>query len=271
LYILGFILFLLFFFLLILTASTLSYTANLFLLILMAFILLAGCVVYEFSLIWKAREGLFQPIFSVFAAFSSFVSIFLARCVIVYYTGVEPELISTASIVFSIVFEIPVSILIATIISLLFYAIIICAGIFFVPFSFLLTIDLTTFKNTRFWKLWFRNNIKGSTQSNKRSRKTPIKFILYTCRVVGLALLGTAGLCCLIFTLNIALTNEITLNNAAKEIIIHANYRPKNKISECNNLQDDEWGLLLKNEKISVAKMQSFGGYSFVTKVCLFV
>lgn len=60
------------------------------------------------------------------------------------------------------------------------------------------------------------------------------------------------------------------LINIEEEIIVRADYRPDNQISECTNLEKGDWGLLAGYKKISVAHPEKSGGYIFTTKTCLF-
>ena len=64
--------------------------------------------------------------------------------------------------------------------------------------------------------------------------------------------------------------NFNSLTDVAETAIVWLDYRPKNKITECTNLKEGEWGLLVGQNKVSVAKPQILGGYTFTTNSCLF-
>ncbi|WP_319420927.1 hypothetical protein [Pleurocapsa sp. FMAR1] len=64
--------------------------------------------------------------------------------------------------------------------------------------------------------------------------------------------------------------NKYSWIQIAEDIIVYVDYRPDNKISECSNLEQGDWGLLAGYKKISVAKPKESGGYLFTTQSCLF-
>jgi hypothetical protein len=266
LYILGWLL-------IFLSLSSIALTTNvsdkyaLFLATLVCSIVLFICgFIYEFFLLYKDHKVILKPLLSLLAAITSFVSIFLARWVIIYFTGIEPESPSTASIIFSLAIEICILFSICTVVLFGFYFLSICLSILLLPFSFLLTLDLTKVKNTYFWRFLLRKSKQNLTKKNNYWRI----FFGAASRTIGFGVIGVAGFCVLAVAFNISSLYENNLIHQIEEVIVYTNYRPSNKITECHNLKKGEWGFLIKNKKISVAEPHSLGGYYFATKPCEF-
>jgi hypothetical protein len=218
-------------------------------------------------LFWKEKEKIFKPFLSLVAAISSFVSISLSRWVIIYCVGIEPELFSTSSILFSVVFGILIWIFVSIVVLLSIYFLTLFWGVIFAIFSFLV-FEFANLKNTLLWRFLFRTSTEKSAE-NINSQRMFYEFFLYKGgRAVGAGLLAF-----LIYALTLVLISilifKIPLFYRVEQVIVYADYRPSNKITECSNLKKEEWGLLLKNKKINVATPQALGGYSFETRSCI--
>ncbi len=229
-------------------------------------IIFITCFAIEGFLFWKEKEKIFKPFLSLVAAISSFLSVSLSRWVIIYCVGIEPELFSTSSILFSVVFGILIWIFISIVVLLSIYFLTLSWGVIFAIFSFLV-FDFINLRNTLFWRFLFRKSIEESAKKN--TQRMFYEFFLYKGgRAVGAGLLAF-----LIYTLTLVsisiLIFKVPLFYGVEQVIVYADYRPSNKITECSNLKKEEWGLLLKNKKINVAIPQTLGGYSFETRSCI--
>jgi hypothetical protein len=224
------------------------------------------CFVIEGFLFWKEKEKIFKPFLSLVAAVSSFVSVSLSRWVIIYCVGIEPELFSTSSILFSVVFGILIWIFVSIAVLLSIYFLTLFWGVIFASFSFFV-FDFANLKNTLFWRFLFRTSLEESAKKNTQRMFYEL-FLYKGGRAVGAGLLAF-----LIYTLTLVsisiLIFKIPLIYRVEQIIVYADYRPSNKVTECSNLKKEEWGLLLKNKKINVATPQALGGYSFETRSCI--
>jgi hypothetical protein len=104
-----------------------------------------------------------------------------------------------------------------------------------------------------------------------KSKKFFAEFFLYGFgRALGAISFGFLGIYMLCFVYAVILVYETQFNYLIEQVIVYSDYRSSNNITECNNLNNDEMGLLVGNQKISVAKLQPQGGYSFSTKPCQF-
>lgn len=227
---------------------------------------------YEVFLLWDSKKEVFKSIFSLLAAGTSFISILLARWVIVYCTGVEPATLSASSILFSVALGVMIWILLCIVVLMAIYFLTLfltVIAVTFLPYLF----SFINIKNSGSWRFVFRKSKQGTIENNSQIiiKKTN-KFCLYFMgRALGASLIGTILGYSVCYCANtILLDYNIPLVSSIEKIIVYTDYRPSNKITECSNLEDREWGLLVSNKLISVAKPKSSGGYSFLTKPCIF-
>jgi hypothetical protein len=165
-----------------------------------------------------------------------------------------------------VVFGILIWIFVSIFVLLLIYFLTLFWGVIFTAFS-LLVFDFANLKNSHFWRFLFRKSTEESAKKN--IQRMLYEFFLYKGgRAVGAGLLAS-----LIYTLTLVsisiLIFKIPLFYGVEQVIVYADYRPSNKITECSNLKKEEWGLLLKNKKINVAIPQALDGYSFETRSCI--
>lgn len=276
-----------------------------FLLNLVSFIV--GLVI-EAYFIYTKDSKLLSITLSILGALSSFISLYFARWIIVIITGLEPATFSRALIILSIpialVFWLCLSVLI---LSLVYYLSLISLilGIFlntlvsyfypsnsrtnsdaninnqkrkafngcfffgggrFIGATLLLSISLSvlntltsllTFEIPMSMKVWAYSSIYSF------SDRIPImnKLLPDIFSKIFLSIYVPSV---------ISLSSWINIAENIENIIVYADYRPESKVSECTNLKQGDWGLLIGYKKISVAKPQESGGYMFATESCLF-
>jgi hypothetical protein len=127
----------------------------------------------------------------------------------------------------------------------------------------------TQIRNTSFWKSLFQKYIKIPTE--KELKKSFYDFFIFRGGMaVGACLLAYVGILILTAFQVSFLLFSTPLVNGIEKTIVYLDYRPKDKITECINLKDGEWGLLVGTNKINVANPQSTGGYIFKTSTCIF-
>ncbi len=227
-----------------------------FFLVLAAISFCLGFAIETYSF-WKSKNKLLIKIFFIIGGILTPVSLYFARCIFVDITTLEPSNLSRALIVFSAIIQIPLWLCLFIIVLLL-----ICfLGQFFVLLNFIFLQIFILVKNNPLFLFWLGKTKVVDIEKNIFSRFLAGTFI-------GAA----AWAFVLILLLNFAQwrIEPHYLINITEEVIILADYRPYNKISECTNLEQGDWGLLAGYKKISVAHPQKSGRYTFTTKTCLF-
>lgn len=200
---------------------------------------------------------------------SPFISSYFARCIIVYTTGLEPAIFSGSLIIFSIIIAIVFWSCLSILVLSAIYFLILFIQMLTVAFNSILYSGLI--RNNTWYRFWFKK--RQDIQINKKIKKYHVNCFLFN---------GGRGVeaASLAWILSILLyssfqyiplvTNQYSWIKIAENTIVNADYRPENKVSECSNLEQGDWGLLIGYKKISVAKPQESGGYIFKTKSCLF-
>ncbi len=223
--------------------------------------------VIEIYFVWKNDSKLLNIILKILGAISSFISLYFARWIIIDVTGVEPFTFSKALVIFTvligIVFWLGISILT-------------CSLIYFLTalWQMLIIISrLTIFsnfeiRNNPWYRFWFRKPIEPYIKH--KARKFWIKLLFFLSRGLGAGLLAATIVLGFQYLISVPIMNFDSLINFTENIIVISDYRPENKITECTNLEQGEWGLLVGYTKVSVAQSQILGGYVFTTKSCFF-
>ena len=217
--------------------------------------------------IWQKYNTLFNKIVKILGVISSFVSLYISRWIVIDFTGLEPATFSRALIFFSI----PVGIIFWLCISIL-----VCGAIYFLTLLLQFSTMIFTYLflifdplNHPWYRFWFRKPLKFNT-TDKLKKFWFKLFFVYGSRALGAGLLAASIVWSFQPILPIFVANFNSLTDVAETAIVWLDYRPKNKLTECTNLEEGEWGLLVGQNKVSVAKPQILGGYSFTTKSCLF-
>jgi hypothetical protein len=226
------------------------------------------CFLYDVFIFWQSRSSILNPILKILVAVSSFVSAFLSRWIIIDFTGVEPASFSASFILFSIVFGILFWIFLSIGFSVLIYFLTIIVGWIIALFSSFLS-SMTSIRNSSFWRFLCRKPKDNSLfdKSNKRF----FEFFLYDFgRAFGAISFGLLGIYILSFLYAVILVYGTQFDYLVEQMIVYSDYRSNANITECSNLNNDERGLLVGNQKISVAKLKPQGGYSFSTQLCKF-
>lgn len=223
----------------------------------------------ETYLIWKKDSKEINITLSILGAVSSFASLCCARWIFVYITGLEPTTFSRSLIILSAIIGIVLWILFSILILSLIYFLTVFIQTLTLPFNPSIYIPLIR-NNT-----WFRFLCKKrkDDQISRKMKKYYINSFLFN----GGRGLGSALLAFILFRILYLsfldtpfIVNKYSWIQIVEDIIVYVDYRPDNKISECSNLEQGDWGLLAGYKKISVAKSQEAGGYIFTTKPCLF-
>ena len=225
----------------------------------------------EAYLFWTKNKDKLDIVLRTLAALVSFVAVYLGRCIFVNSTGIEPSILSRPVIIFSV----PIGILLWCCLSILILFLIYFLALFIgtiISTLFPLIVSIIEIINKYWYKIWLRKPKEFNLDNDLKKVKIKILFF------VGGTLFGIASSVALPFILLDTLANnnillsisQSDLMNAAQAVIVYIDYRPQEKFTECTNLEQDEWGLLVSNTKISVAQPQKLGGYIFTTKPCLF-
>lgn len=216
---------------------------------------------------YKNKKDIIKPIISLLAAITSFISLFTSRKVVSYYTGVESSLFSTSTVILTISAAIFIW---AALSSLILW----CIYFFSLFISTILTPFLSFFysapilRNTMWYRFLFRK--KEIKASERKCINGFIDWIfLILSRAIGASSIGLP-ICIIFYLLYQLLVFQNPQFHFIERIIVYADYRPSDKVTECININKEEWGLLLPNKKISIAKPQELGGYTFLTKSCIF-
>jgi hypothetical protein len=202
--------------------------------------------VYEGAVFWKKQGLIFKQILAILTALTSFLSIFIARCILVYCTGVEPESISNAAVVFSLIAEIFLLIIVFTFTLFIIYCLVLLLTIVFPSLLPLAVLLLQVINDSPVCRFLFRKSIQ------KNVVIVNFQHLLFknASRFMGLAFLLVFGFYISVFLLDIYSAHQPYLLQTAEEMIVYANYRPNSYFTECNDLNEGEWGLLLKNKKL---------------------
>ena len=216
--------------------------------------------------IWQKYNTLFTKIVKILGVISSFVSLYISRWIVVDFTGLEPATFSRALIIFSI----PVGIIFWLCISIL-----VCGAIYFLTLLWELLLITPPFiffilaVNAPWYRFLFRKPVESDAIDKIIKVWSKSSFFNIS------RALGAISLALIIFWFYKAVSPVLEANfnsliDVAETAIVWLDYRPENKLTECTNLKEGEWGLLVGQNKVSVAKPQILGGYSFTTKSCLF-
>jgi hypothetical protein len=216
--------------------------------------------IYQF---WQEKNELIKKVISISALILSPISFYCARCIFVYITGLEPFNLSRSLIVLSLIVELLLWLTVVGIILLFIFCLSYLLPIVSTGFFFGLLI--TSLRNNPLYLFWFRKT--KAPVDTKKSIKVfqGFEYSLLN-RSLGAGLLLLFILIPLIYVVN----EPNSLMPIAENIIVYVDYRPNNKISECTNIEQGDWGLLAGYQKISIAHYKKLGGYSFTTKLCLF-
>ena len=198
----------------------------------------------EISYLWDKRSKIVDKAIYALGVISSFPSLYLARCIIVFSTSLEPVTFSRALIIFTFFFEVVCWLILTTLLLYSIYA-------------------LTVFSQ-------MISHIIKSILQRKKDKNWIESLLFKGGRGMGAGLIAFFALFILVFTAHTYIINPNFFNHIAENIIIHADYRAKANFSECTNLENEEWGLLVGNKKVSIAKPRKSGGYAFTTQLCLF-
>lgn len=225
--------------------------------------------VREIYLTWKKDSKEINITLSIFGAVSSFVSLCCARWIYFSLTYIEPNIFSKSLIIFSTIIGIALWIIFSIFIFSLINFIIVVAQTITILLNPAIYISLIR-NNT--WYRFFLKKRKDVQISRKIKKYYVNSFLFNGGRGLGSGLLASALYIilylCFVYTPSVA--KNYSWIQIAEDIIVYVDYRPGNKISECSNLEQGDWGLLAGYKKISVAKPQKTGGYIFTTKPCLF-
>lgn len=198
----------------------------------------------EIYYLWDKRNKIVDKAIYTLGAISSFLSLYLARCIIVFSTGLEPATFSRASIIFSLIIGVVCWLILSTLLLSSIYV----WTLFSQMFNYLIE------------SIW-----------QKKTQKMWLKSLLFKVgRGMGAGVIAIFTFFILVFIPHTYIINPNFFNHIAENVIIHADYRAKTNFSECTNLENHEWGLLVGNKKVSIAKPRKSGGYTFRTQLCLF-
>ena len=172
-------------------------------------------------------------------------------------------------IIFSVIIGIVLWILFSILVLSLIYSLTVLIQTLTLPFN--PSIYISVIRNNT-WYRFFRKKRKDAQISRKMKKHYINSFLFNGGRGLGSALLASILSISLYlsFLYTPFIINKYSWIQIAEDIIVYVDYRPDNKISECSNLEQGDWGLLAGYKKISVAKPQKSGGYIFITKPCLF-
>jgi hypothetical protein len=180
----------------------------------------------ESYIFWGKNDKKLKPILSILFATSSFISLFCSKRVITYLTGVEASIFSTSSVIFAIFIGILLwFFLIVAILAIIYMSTVFVGGI--IPSLYFVSFFII--------------------QNTSARSKIKQKFVNFFLVVLGRAF-GAVSLALLIFSIGYI---SLALSSIYKEPLIHGvetaivylDYRPQSKVTECTNLESEEWGL----------------------------
>ena len=237
-------------------------------LIISIFSFIIGFVIEIYS-IWETGSKKINITLKTLGIIAPFISSYFARWIIVYLIGLEPATFSRSLIIFSVIIGILFWILLSILVLSLIYLLTVFIQILTLSFNPIFYISLI--RNNTWYRFWTKK--RKDIQIDKKIKNSYVNSFLFS----GGRGLGAVFLACFLSSIldfsfeYIPLTiNKYSWLQIAENIIVYADYRPGNKVSECTDLKPNDWGLLIGYKKISVAEPQESGGYLFTTKSCSF-
>lgn len=216
---------------------------------------------------WKHKSKLLKKVISILGLILSPVSLYFARCIFVDITRLEPYNLSRSLLILSLMTGITLWLSLGVFVLFLIYCWTLLSPIISVPFKLWILIPWIAIRNNPFYLFWLRKT-KDPHLEQKYQKIWNKSILLSSGKGIG----AVSLLVSLVLVINYiqSMIKPYSLIHIAENIIVHADYRANDQISECTNLKQGEWGFLVGYNKISVAHPQESGGYTFMTKSCSF-